>query len=94
MRTLGMTIALGLMLTATACNRGGETKDGLTAKQNADLDNAAAMLDGNQDIDTSPDSLVPEDANMAGPTDAVPVVNNAAPAQGATPPPGNGAARR
>jgi hypothetical protein len=41
--------------------RRGCDQDGITAKERSDLDNAAAMLDGNQIVDTSADSLVLEE---------------------------------
>ena len=53
-----LVLAASLMLLLGACSRGADDKSGLTAKERADLDNAAAMLDDNQTIDTSPDSLV------------------------------------
>lgn len=65
----------GSILTA-ACGSGEETKDGLSAKERSDLDNAAAMLD-NQIYDTSPDSLV-LDENALDP--ALPPDNAVAPA--------------
>lgn len=76
MRRLTILALVGLVL-LSGCSRDPETKDGLTARQQSQLDNAAAML-GDQEIDTSPDSLVPEEANViAGET--VPRANAAAP---------------
>lgn len=63
----GAAIAAVLML--AACGGPEDTKDGLSAKERRDLDNAAAMLD-NQVYDTSADSLVPEESgNGAAPVD-------------------------
>jgi hypothetical protein len=78
---IGAVAAAALLLTA-GCNREAETKDGLTAKERSDLDNAAAMLDGNQAIyDTSADSMVP--VNDSDPI--LPPANQAAPAAPTTP---------
>ena len=73
-------IGAALVIFALAgCNRDGAGEKGLSDKQRSDLDNAAAMLDGNQTIDTSPDSLVlnegaaDEGANGASANAAAPI---------------------
>ena len=55
-RELAFAASLALLL--GACGEGRDEKTGLTAKERAQLDNAAAMQDQAQTIDTSPDSLV------------------------------------
>jgi len=66
--------AMGLLLVA-GCGGEEANQDGITAKERSDLDNAAAMLDGNQIVDTSADSLV-LDENAA--EAAAPLENGAA----------------
>lgn len=68
----------GLLLTA-GCGGSEETQDGLSAKERSDLDNAAMMLEGNQVIDTSADSLVLEESA----SDPAMTGNEAAPAANA-----------
>ena len=87
-RILSAAAVAGLLL-AGACSRGEDTKDGVTAKERADLDNAAMMLEGNTFIDTSADSLV-LDEGAADP--AVPADNSSAPAANAAAPTSNAAA--
>jgi hypothetical protein len=76
-KLLSAAAVTGLLL-AAACSGADETQDGVTAKERSDLDNAAMMLDGNEIIDTSADSLVLEE-NAAEATP--PVANGAAPAE-------------
>lgn len=58
----GKILAVGAALLALgACGGEEQTKDGITAKQRQQLDNAAAMVEGNQVYDTSADSLVLEE---------------------------------
>lgn len=81
-----LVLAASLMLLLGACSRGADDKSGLTAKERADLDNAAAMLDDNQTIDTSPDSLVLNEGAAA--EASAPLEGN----QQAAPAPANGSA--
>ena len=62
MRNKGMTIALALLGLLAACGDR-EGRGGLTAEEERQLDNAAAMLDDNM-IDASPDSLVANEAEL------------------------------
>jgi len=68
---LAMVGAAGLLLTS-ACGGEEQTQDGLSAKERSDLDNAAAMLDGNEIIDTSADSLVLEENTATAENQAAP----------------------
>jgi len=60
MKRLKAAAAMASLLALGACGRGDDKAGGLTAEENRQLDNAAEMLD------TSPDSLVPADDNVAG----------------------------
>lgn len=73
---------VGLMLVG-GCRGEDRSEDGLSARERSDLDNAAMMLEGNQVIDTSADSLV-LDENAAA-ADQAEVSNGAAPANQAMP---------
>lgn len=91
-----LVVAVTLALLVAACGRGDRNKGMPSEQQKADLDNAAAMVEGNETIDTSPDSLTLNEgaadvdlnaaANRIGP--AAPP-NAAGPA--AAPAPGNAA---
>jgi hypothetical protein len=87
-KLLSVAAVAGLLL-AAGCNGSDDTKDGLSAKERSDLDNAAMMLDGNEIIDTSADSLVLDEnaAEPAAPAGNVtePAVNEAAAANSAAP---------
>lgn len=72
MKKLMAAAAIAVLLSAGACRDSEDSKDGLSAKERSDLDNAAMMLEGNQIIDTSADSLV-LDENAADPS--VPATN-------------------
>jgi hypothetical protein len=63
MGRLAAAAAMASLLALGACGRGDDKAGGLTAEENAQLDNAAEMLD------TSPDSLVPADDNIMGNSD-------------------------
>jgi len=60
MGRLAAAAAMASLLMLGACGRGDDKAGGLTAEENRQLDNAAEMLD------TSPDSLVPVEDNVAG----------------------------
>ncbi|HEY0411965.1 MAG TPA: hypothetical protein VGD66_02340 [Allosphingosinicella sp.] len=63
-------LIVGLLLSASAlaaCGRGSDRQGGLSAEENSELNNAAEMLD------TSPDSLVPEDNGGLGNGDTGPM---------------------
>ena len=82
---------LASLLLTGACGAEERGEDGVTTKERSDLDNAAAMLDGNEIVDTSADSLVLEE-NGAG---AAAAGNAAAPVPPASDPQtGNGVAPR
>jgi hypothetical protein len=84
-----------LALLVAGCGRGDRNKGMPSEQQKADLDNAAAMVEGNETIDTSPDSLTlnesmtdpglnaatPPAGNVAAPAPAAPA-NAAAPQNG------------
>jgi hypothetical protein len=55
MKTRFALAAFASLLALAACGRGGDKEGGLTAEENAQLNNAADMLD------TTPDNLVPAD---------------------------------
>ena len=80
-----LVLAASLMLLLGACSRGADDKSGLTAKERADLDNAAAMLDDNQTIDTSPDSLVLNESASNEASTSLETNQQAAPANVAAP---------
>lgn len=61
MRMMMAAGALAGLLLIGGCGGEEANEDGITAKERSDLDNAAAMLDGNQIVDTSADSLVLEE---------------------------------
>ncbi len=75
MKKLLSAAAVTCLLLTAACSGAEETQDGVTAKERSDLDNAAMMLEGNQIIDTSADSLVLEENAAA----SAPSENGAAP---------------
>jgi hypothetical protein len=76
--------ALVGLLALAGCGRGGEKEGGLTTEENAQLNNAADMLD------TTPDNLVPTDNTMlengeGGAMDAVDADEASANANGTQP---------
>ncbi|MBV8686927.1 MAG: hypothetical protein JOZ90_07025 [Alphaproteobacteria bacterium] len=79
MRKMVAAAALAATLALAGCGRGGDNQGGLTAEDNAQLNNAAEMLD------TSPDSLVPAGNAVLGNGEdgAMDAVEEAAPANAA-----------
>lgn len=73
MRRFAPIAATGLLLLLAACGND-QSKDGVSAQERRDLDNAAAMVEGNQMFDTSADSLV-----LEGEDEVAPPANDAAP---------------
>jgi hypothetical protein len=57
--------AFAALLALAACGRGNEGAGGLSADEERELDNAAAMLDDNNVFDVSPDSLAANEADIA-----------------------------
>jgi len=57
--------AFAALLALAACGRGNEGAGGLSADEERELDNAAAMLDDNNVFDVSPDSLAANEAEVA-----------------------------
>ena len=81
-RELAFAASLALLL--GACGDGRDEKTGLTAKERAQLDNAAAMQDQAQTIDTSPDSLVLNESAVDGASASLEGNGQAMPANGST----------
>jgi len=82
MKAIKLAAATSVLLLTSACGRGEPNEGGISAKERADLDNAAMMVEGNQMFDTSADSLVIDESpananapsgNAAGP---IPVGNS------------------
>lgn len=73
---------LALSLSLAACGGPEEGRGGLTPEEERRLDNAARMLDENSVFDTSPDSLVINEAELQE--------IDAPAANAAPPPPDNG----
>jgi hypothetical protein len=57
--------AFAALLALAACGRGNEGAGGLSADEERELDNAAAMLDEANVFDVSPDSLAANEAEIA-----------------------------